>query len=86
MKVRKKPVVVVEAIQFTGPQSVTQMCSDWGDSFKLKSNYVDFLNQLTLKTLEGPHYVNISDWVIRGVKGEFYNCREDIFNQTYDLV
>ena len=37
-------------------------------------------------TLEGWKYVNRGDWIIKGVEGEFYTCKSDIFEQTYDLV
>lgn len=41
---------------------------------------------LTIKTLEGDHLARIEDWVIRGVKGELYPCKPDIFEATYDPV
>ncbi len=37
-------------------------------------------------TLEGGHIVCPGDWIITGVKGEFYPCKPDIFEQTYELV
>ena len=39
-----------------------------------------------IKTLEGPLIARVGDWIIRGVKGEFYPCKPDIFEQTYDAV
>lgn len=39
-----------------------------------------------IKTLEGEMRGNLGDWIIRGVKGEFYPCKLDIFEATYDLV
>ena len=41
---------------------------------------------LFISTLEGEMHVSPGDWVIRGVAGEFYPCRDDIFEQTYDEV
>lgn len=41
-------------------------------------------NQLWIKTLEGGHIASPGDWIIRGVKGEFYPCKPDIFASTYD--
>lgn len=35
-------------------------------------------------TLEGPHVASVGDWIIKGVKGEFYPCKPDIFEMTYD--
>ena len=37
-----------------------------------------------IKTLEGGHIVTPSDWIIKGVRGEFYPCKDDIFRQTYE--
>lgn len=41
---------------------------------------------LMIRTLEGDMKVGLGDWVIRGVKGEFYPCKPDIFEQTYELI
>lgn len=41
---------------------------------------------LVIKTLEGEHIANIGDYIIKGVKGEFYPCKPDIFAVTYDEV
>jgi len=40
----------------------------------------------SIQTLEGEHIVCPGDWVIKGIKGEFYPCKPDIFEKTYDLV
>lgn len=42
--------------------------------------------QLIISTLEGLHWVFVGDWIIRGVAGEFYPCKNDIFEATYELV
>lgn len=42
--------------------------------------------RMMIATLEGPHYVNLGDWIIRGVKGEFYPCKPDVFEATYEPV
>jgi hypothetical protein len=39
-----------------------------------------------VQTLEGPLKVSDKDWVIKGVKNEFYPCKPDIFEATYELV
>ena len=39
-----------------------------------------------IKTLEGDHLGNIGDYIIRGVKGELYPCKPDIFEQTYEVI
>lgn len=41
---------------------------------------------LTIKTLEGDHFAGLNDMVIRGVKGELYPCKADIFDATYEEV
>ena len=42
--------------------------------------------RMIIATLEGGHWVNLEDWVIQGVKGEFYPCKPDIFEATYEPV
>ena len=42
--------------------------------------------RMVIATLEGGHWVNLFDWVIKGVKGEFYPCKPDIFEATYERV
>lgn len=42
--------------------------------------------RMIISTLEGLHWVDLDDWVIRGVAGEFYPCKPDIFAATYDKV
>ncbi len=46
----------------------------------------DDLLTLTIPTLEGDHRCDVGDWIIRGVKGEFYPVKPDIFAVTYDPV
>lgn len=43
-------------------------------------------NDLTIKTLEGDHLAQRTDWIIRGVNGELYPCKPDIFAKTYEPV
>lgn len=42
--------------------------------------------RMIIATLEGGHWVDLGDWVIRGVQGEFYPCKPGIFEQTYEPV
>lgn len=76
-KYRKKPVVI-EAIQ-VGPMSI-DACVEFCQG-KMKSHP---LAGCVIETLEGNMTVNIGDYIIKGVKGEFYPCRNDIFLATYD--
>lgn len=41
---------------------------------------------LMIHTLEGDHRATIGDYIIKGVHGEFYPCKEDIFHETYDII
>ncbi len=77
MKFRKKPVII-EAIQWTGQNclEIQQFCGV--TPFTMDS--------FIIPTLEGNHTANIWDWIIKGVKGEFYPCKPDIFEQTYEKV
>lgn len=36
-----------------------------------------------IRTLEGTHHASVGDWIIKGVQGEFYPCKPDIFEATY---
>jgi len=78
---RKKPVVI-EAVQWTG-ENVKEV-EDFTSSTKV--GYAEEYDTLTIPTLEGDHTANKGDWIIKGVKGEFYPCKPDIFEQTYDEV
>lgn len=42
--------------------------------------------RLIIATLEGGHWADVGDWIIRGVAGEFYPCKPDIFAKTYEKV
>ena len=85
MKFRKKPVVI-EAMRFMGGFSYDEMRVEWGVEFVKSSTYFDDTNELKILTLEGPLNVSLGDFVIRGVKGEFYPCKPDIFEATYERV
>ena len=82
-KYRKKPVVI-EAMQLTKDNTVDVLtfCNNRGNI--VASNEDDM--GLSILTLEGTMTANIGDYIIRGVKGEFYPCKPDIFEQTYEEV
>ena len=90
-KYRKKPVVV-EAIQWTGQNHremwnfLTGKPGDYlsadGDNFYIDHSRVE--GGLVIKTLEGEHIASIGDYIICGVNGEFYPCKPDIFEKTYE--
>jgi hypothetical protein len=85
--VRKKPVEV-EAIKFNGMNH--QQLVDWiGPSAVAGVRDGDDLNNVTalfIETLEGRHRADVGDWIIKGVKGEFYPCKSEIFEATYEPV
>jgi hypothetical protein len=84
MKFRKKPVVI-EAIQFNS-NNLKSMLDAWGEEFgrSVLEQHVD--SHIVLATLEGSHKASWNDWIIKGIKGEFYPCKPDIFEATYDPV
>ena len=85
MLFRKKPVVI-EAIQFNGRNYgpvFDFMRLPTGGTFH---RYDKRLNQITIRTLEGDMNASNGDWIIKGVKGEFYPCKPDIFEATYEPV
>lgn len=43
-------------------------------------------DSIEIRTLEGNHLCNIGDYIIKGVQGEFYPCKPDIFEETYEVV
>ena len=83
---RKKPVVI-EAMQFWNePERLVEL-SDFVDNQDLRVRYPkDGPPVLVLQTLEGEHIASNGDWIIKGVKGEFYPCKPDIFEMTYEPV
>ena len=77
---RKKPVVI-EAVQFLGDENLLEII-EWIGS----NNLIAMDNFICIITLEGQMTVQRNDWVIKGVKGEFYPCKPDIFEATYEEV
>lgn len=82
-KFRKRPVVI-EAMHFTDDTK------DQVFNFVTCSKSADFDSDgnpaLKIWTLEGAMTASLGDWVIKGVSGEFYPCKPDIFAKTYELV
>lgn len=80
---RKKPVTV-EAVQWTG-DNVNEL---W-DVFGAENIYGPTEKNpdwLIITTLEGDMRANVGDWIIRGVMGELYPCKPDVFAETYEPV
>ncbi len=80
-KFRKKPVVI-EAIQFDGG-NVGEIAA----AFEADNLSVAWQGRaLIVTTLEGEMRADVGDWIIRGVRGELYPCKPDIFSATYEPV
>lgn len=92
MKYRKKPVVI-DAFQLplTRPTEsddsaighaavwlFLESCKGW--------KIANELGEITIPTLEGDHKASLGDYIIKGIKGEFYPCKPDIFEATYEKV
>lgn len=89
MKFRKRPVEI-EAIQFTGHNG--SELRDWSAGVVVPSPVLEpgpdnpSGAYVQIVTLEGTMIGNVGDWIIRGVRGEFYPCKPDIFEVTYEAV
>lgn len=76
---RKKPVVI-EAVQWLGDMDpINQLMGE-------EAPLVAANGSLYIETLEGVMEAKPNDWIIKGVSGEFYPCKPDIFEKTYEAV
>lgn len=82
-KYRKKPVVI-EAVQFIG-SSYQEVCDFIGKELSKHYN-IGGVVSLIIPTLEGNLKADKYDYIIKGVNGEFYPCKPDIFEKTYEKV
>ena len=89
-KYRKKPVEI-EAIQWTG--NITEIIQFCGNKCFYNINDIDWTvekgkphGKLIIHTLEGDMVASRNDYIIKGVNGEFYPCKPDIFEKTYELL
>jgi hypothetical protein len=76
-KYRKKPVVI-EAFQLNK--------NNWDELQEWCDGQQHPVEGIFINTLEGKMTANFGDWIIKGVNGEFYPCKPDIFEKTYELV
>ena len=91
----KKPVVI-QALQWTGGNLKEIITFTDGTPHNVRSEhagmkweeYKDLVEKEGLKiyTLEGKMNANVGDYIIKGVRGEFYPCKQDIFEETYSEV
>lgn len=84
MRYRKKPVVI-DAVQWKG-DNARELEDVFGEWFEDDVDDVPVGKPIVIETLEGDMCCDLYDWVIRGVKGEFYPCKPDIFEATYEPV
>ena len=94
MKFRKKPVVI-DAVQFVyserGIAELRQFCGSALGQTR-KDRHITAVGEAEIGTLEDgvnltvKHIATEGDWIIKGVQGEFYACKPDIFEQTYERV
>ena len=86
MKFIKKPIVI-EAIQWTGKNLDEVVMFTGPDKLvQIRNIHNHPTGVLVIETLEGDHRASVGDWIIQGIKGEFYPCKPDIFDATYEVV
>jgi hypothetical protein len=90
----KKPVVI-QAIQLTNSKEVIADCIKFVDEIDMSTNIIGRnaciksvldVGGLAIETLEGTMKASFGDFIIKGVNGEFYPCKPDIFEKTYEEI
>lgn len=91
----KKPIEI-EAFQYDGDLKGLNgeyYVPEWAaEAFENGIMYYDSLNdkeepcELFIRTLKGNHHVSVGDYIIKGVKGELYPCKPDIFEEIYEEI
>jgi len=94
VRFRKKPVVV-EAFQFSSPESARQIVEWSAGAVKMGTEIRNHSTEhpdgfdypcLLVATREGTMTASVGDWVVKGIRGEFYPVKPDIFEMTYEAV
>lgn len=85
IKIYQKKPVRIEAIQYTG-DNFDEIKEFVGDSYYENVDERHLTLNIGIKTLEGDMTISLFDYVIKGVNGEFYPCKPDIFKKTYDEI
>lgn len=85
MKFRKKPVVI-DAVQWTGRnfEEIVAFTASAGPPGTIGQDFMK--DELEIPTLEGEMIASMGDWIIKGIKGEFYPCKPAIFDASYEKV
>jgi len=82
MRTYVKRPVEVHAVEWNGDNDVYDFLEEWSNGNVRR----DTRNLLLIQTFEGVMQAQIGDYIIRGIAGEFYPCKPDIFEQTYQVV
>ena len=86
---RKKPGVV-EAMLYKGVESIREAQAFAGDNFKIGTSAYNgkeyTMAIVSIETREGDMYISKGDYIIKGIKGEFYPCKPDVFEAAYEMV
>lgn len=84
---RKLPVEI-QAIQWTGDntEEVLAFMDNQESAYEVVDVDNDDDKEIWIETLEGKMVASLNDWIIKGIKGEFYPCKPDIFEATYESV
>lgn len=89
MKATKKPVTI-ECFKYDGDLKNSNgeyYVPEWAvEAEKNGTIFFKDYGEMYIKTLEGDHHASVGDYIIRGVNGELYPCKPDIFEKTYDIV
>jgi hypothetical protein len=85
MRFRKVPVEV-EAMQYLREENIHEVQKFFGNGNGRELIYLPEANEYGIKTLEGVMQLTKGDYIIRGVAGEYYPCKPDIFAATYEAV
>lgn len=84
-KYTKKPVEI-DAIEFNGTNWYECQCFIANDKMiTIVDEIKPFMNELHISTLEGVMTASVGDYIIRGIEGEYYPCKPQIFKDSYDL-
>lgn len=100
-KYKKKPLII-EAVQWTGDNLIEitaflrkipteKIISEINSSELAQKNWKEhektlYHKGITIATLEGDMTASVSDYIIKGIEGDFYSCKEEIFNKTYESI
>ena len=87
MKFRKKPIII-DAILWDETKETFEILTNMGMKYgSFNSHEIEnYVKNLRIQTIEGCINANRGDWIIKRVAGEFYPCKPDIFEKTYEPV